>query len=281
MQISCNHQVLDLSVPKVMGIINLSSDSFYDGGKCQNEEAYLNRAEKLVMEGASILDLGAASTKPGSLLINEEEEWEILEKPITLLREKYPKILISVDTYNSGQVKRCADLGVNIINDISGGSWDEHMFTEIAKYDMAYVMMHIQGKPENMQEKPSYENITEEVRKYFETKVKKLKELHFDKILLDPGFGFGKTIEHNYELLAGMKQFQSLGYPILAGLSRKSLIFRTLKISPKEALNGTTALHMLGLLNGAHILRVHDVKEAIETIELFSRYNVFSHSSIL
>lgn len=262
-----------------MGIINLTADSFFDGGKYQNEEAYLKRAEQLVTQGATILDLGAASTQPGSLLISEEVEWEILERPVMLLRKKYPEILISVDTYNSGQVKKCADLGVNMINDISGGSWDEQMYIEIAKHQMAYVMMHIQGQPVNMQEKPSYTNILEEVQKYFETRVEKLKELGFDKILLDPGFGFGKTLEHNYELLAGMKQIGLYGYPVLAGLSRKSMVFRALDISPKEALNGTTALHMLALLNGAHILRVHDVKEAVETIKLFSRYNHFSQSN--
>lgn len=271
----CNHLNLDLSFPQVMGIINLTTDSFFDGGKYQKEEAYLKRAEQLIEEGASIFDLGAASTKPGSYLMDEQDEWKILEKPIEQIRKNHPQILISVDTYNSGQVKKCADLGVNMINDISGGSWDEQMFKEIAKHQMAYVMMHIQGQPENMQTKPSYTNILEEVQKYFETRVEKLKVLGFNNILLDPGFGFGKTLEHNYELLAGMKQLALSGYPVLVGLSRKSMVFRALDISPKEALNGTTALHMLALLNGAHILRVHDVKEAVETIRLFEQYKRF------
>ena len=276
MQINCNHQLLDLGIPKVMGIINLTPNSFFDGGKYQKEDAYLERAEKLVREGAAILDLGAASTKPGSKLVDKQDEWEILEKPIKQLRTRYPEMLISVDTYNATQVKKCADQGVNIINDISGGSWDEQMFTEIAKYEMAYVMMHIQGQPEIMQENPSYGNILEELKEYFKIRIEKLRTLNFDKIILDPGFGFGKTLDHNFELLAGINRLESLGHPILAGLSRKSMVFRTLDIGPHEALNGTTALNMLALINSAKILRVHDVKEAVETIELFSRYKANS-----
>lgn len=275
MQISCNHLSLDLSVPQVMGIINLTSDSFFDGGKYQMMDAYLARAEQLVEEGAKILDLGAASTRPGAQLISEPEEWRILESPIRLIRKKFPEILISVDTYNAGQIRKCADLGVNIINDISGGSWDDKMFSEVAKYDLAYIMMHIQGQPENMQEKPQYNNVIEDVKKYFEERIKRLKNSGFEKLILDPGFGFGKTMKHNYELLAKMNELGEFGLPVLAGLSRKSMIFRVLDITPKEALNGTTALNMLALQNGARILRVHDVKEAVETIRLFLRYKQF------
>lgn len=273
-----NKIYIDVHFPKVMGIINLTPDSFFDGGKYQKEEAYLERAEKLVEEGASILDLGAASSKPGAKLIDEKDEWAILEYPITKIRKRFPEILISVDTYNASQVQKCADLGVNIINDISSGTWDEQMFTEIAKQNMAYVMMHIQGKPENMQENPSYENVTEQLMDFFKLRIEKLQNLGFDKIIIDPGFGFGKTLEHNYELLAGMKQLKQLGFPILAGLSRKSMIFRALEISPDEALNGTTALNMLALMNGANILRVHDAREARETISLFSLYK--AHNKI-
>jgi len=268
----CNHLNLDLSVPQVMGIINLTADSFFDGGKYQKKESYLNRAQQLITEGAGILDLGATSTKPGKQLIAEKDEWEILEEPIKQIRQQFPKILISVDTYNSKQVSKCADLGVNIINDISGGSWDENMYSEVAKYNMAYVMMHIQGRPENMQQKPQYKNLIEEVKEYFKIKIRKLQNFGFDKIILDPGFGFGKTIEHNYELLAKMGELADLGLPVLAGLSRKSMIFRVLNITPLESLNGTTALNMMALQNGAKILRVHDVREAIETIKLFSLY---------
>lgn len=273
---NCNQLNLNLSFPQVMGIINLTPDSFFDGGKYQKEDAYLKRAKQLVEEGASILDLGAASTKPGSNLIDEIEEWNILKKPIQQIRKKYPELLISVDTYNAGQVKKCADLGVNIINDISGGSWDEKMFSEVSQFDMAYVMMHIQGKPENMQQNPQYNKLMEEVKEYFKFRIEKLKSFGFRNIILDPGFGFGKTLEHNYELLAKMNELNELGFPILAGLSRKSMIFRALDISPQESLNGTTALNMLALQSGAKILRVHDVKEAVETIRLFVQYKRFT-----
>lgn len=268
----CNHLNLDLSFPQVMGIINLTPDSFFDGGQYQKEEDYLERAEQLIDEGATILDIGAASTKPGSYLIDEQEEWKILEKPIQQIRMRYPQILISIDTYNAGQVRKCAELGVNIINDISGGSWDKNMLLEISQFDMAYVMMHIQGKPENMQKSPQYENLIEEVQGYFKIRIEKLQKLGFENIILDPGFGFGKTLEHNYELLAKMNELNELGFPLLAGLSRKSMISRALDITPQESLNGTTALNMLALQNGAKILRVHDVKEASETIRLYSLY---------
>lgn len=276
MQINCNHLELDLSVPQVMGIINITPDSFFDGGRYEKEDAYLERAEKLVAEGALILDLGAASTRPGAQLIDEQKEWKILENPIKQIRKKFPDVLISIDTYNSGQLGKCSDLGVNIINDISGGSWDEKMFLEIAKYNMAYVMMHIQGQPENMQQNPNYNHLIGEVKEYFEARIKKLKSLGFGNVILDPGFGFGKTLEHNFELLAKMAELDEFGLPVLAGLSRKSMIFRALNITPQQSLNGTTALNMLALQNGAKILRVHDVKEAVETIGLFSRYNRFA-----
>jgi len=272
----CNHLNLDFSFPNVMGIINLTPDSFFDGGKYQRKDAYLKRAEQLIEEGATILDLGAASTKPGSQLINEQDEWKILEKPIEQIRKKHPEVLISVDTYNVGQVKKCADSGVNIINDISGGSWNEKMFSEIGQFDMAYVMMHIQGQPENMQQNPQYKNLIEEVNEYFKIRIEKLQKLGFENIFLDPGFGFGKTLEQNFELLAKMNELNELGFPLLAGLSRKSMIFRALGITPQESLNGTTALNMLALQNGAKILRVHDVKEASETIHLFEQYKRFT-----
>lgn len=268
----CNHLNLDLFTSQVMGIINLSSDSFFDGGKYQKEEAYLERAEQLIADGASILDIGAISTKPGAKLVEEKDEWQVLEYPIRQIRKRFSDVLISVDTYNHGHVKKCADLGVNIINDISGGSWDEKMLNEIAKYNMAYVMMHIQGQPHNMQLNPEYTNVIEEVKEYFNIRIKKLQVLGYGKIILDPGFGFGKTLEHNYELLSKMAELGEFGLPVLAGLSRKSMIFRALGITPQESLNGTTALNMLALQNGAKILRVHDAREAVETIRLYSLY---------
>jgi dihydropteroate synthase len=266
-----------LSSPKVMGIINLTADSFYDGGRYQKQDAYLERAEQLIANGADIIDLGAASSKPGSNLIDEHNEWAILEKPIKQIRKLHPNILISVDTYNPAQVCKCSDLGVNIINDISGGSWNENMFIEIAKFDMAYVMMHIKGRPENMQDNPSYANLIDELKTYFQFKIDTFESRGFNKIIIDPGFGFGKTLEHNFELLAKLKDLGGLGFPVMVGLSRKSMIFRLLKKTPRDSLNGTSALNMLALQNGAHILRVHDAKEAYETIKLFLLYKQYSN----
>lgn len=268
----CGDLQINLEIPQLMGILNLTDDSFFDGGRYNKGEEYLVRAEKLAEEGCSIIDVGGASTRPGAELISVDKEWRILEKPLESLRKEYPQLMLSVDTYNAAQVKKCNELGVNIINDISGGSWDEQMYVEVAKYKMAYVMMHIKGEPKTMQSKTEYFSVINEVKNYFEEGIKKLAQLHFENIILDPGFGFAKTLEQNYELLARMNQFETLAYPVLAGLSRKSMIFRALDISPDKSLNGTTALNMLALQNGAKILRVHDAKEARETIQLFSLY---------
>lgn len=270
--LKCGDKELDLADPKIMGIINLTKDSFFDGGKYNGGNKYLYRAAEMVEAGANIIDIGAASTRPGAKMIKELDEWDILENPIEQIKKNFPHIFISVDTYNAGQVKRCADAGVNIINDISGGSWDERMFQEVAKYNMAYIMMHIQGNPETMQNNPKYGSVTLEVLEYFKERIKILEDLGFHQIIIDPGFGFGKTIEHNFQLLAHLKEFEKLNYPILAGMSRKSMIFKTLNTSPEESLNGTSVLNTLALQNGSHILRVHDIKEAFETIALFSQY---------
>ncbi len=268
----CGDLSLNLESPQIMGILNLTKDSFFDGGRYHEGDAFLKQAEKLLKEGCSIIDIGAASTRPGAELIDEEEEWSVLEKPLLKLRKEFPQIIFSVDTYNAAQVKKCDAIGVNIINDISGGSWNEEMYAEVSKFNMAYVMMHIKGEPKTMQSKTEYSNVIGDVKNYFEEGIKKLNELQFDNIILDPGFGFAKTLEQNYKLLAKMSQLEGLGYPLLAGLSRKSMIFRALEIKPGEALNGTTALNILALQNGAKILRVHDAKEAHETIQLFSLY---------
>ncbi|NOR87699.1 MAG: dihydropteroate synthase [Bacteroidales bacterium] len=272
-EISCGDQVLRLDQPKIMGIINLTNDSFFDGGRYNKGEKYLYKAAEMIDAGAHILDIGAVSTRPGAPLIAAKKEWEILEKPLQNLKRNFPQILISVDTYNASLIKKCAHLGVNIINDVSGGSWDSQMFNEIAQYQMAYILMHIKGKPENMQDAPQYHAITQDVFTYFEERIGMLEELNFHQIILDPGFGFGKSLDHNFQLLAQLKRFEKLNYPLLAGLSRKSMIFKPLHITPEKALNGTTVLNTLALYNGARILRVHDIREAFETIELFSQYN--------
>lgn len=271
-KIQCGDLVLDLETPQIMGIVNLTEDSFFDGGHYLKGEQYLSRAATLIEGGAAIIDIGAASSRPGTHLIDEQEEWQVLETPIKRIRSEFPDVLVSVDTYNAGQVRKCADLGVHIMNDISGGSWDADMYTQISKFKMAYVMMHIQGKPKNMQDNPQYISVIEEVKRFFEEGIKKLNDLNFSQIIIDPGFGFGKSIEHNYQLLAKLNDLRTMGYPVLAGLSRKSMIFKPLEISPQEALNGSTALHMLALQNGAQLLRVHDAREANETIRLFSKY---------
>jgi len=268
----CGDKVLDLSEPRIMGILNLTQDSFYDGGKHTQGEDYLHAAEAMIAEGAHIIDVGAASTRPGAKLIDEKQEWDILYQPLVKMKKAFPDMMFSVDTYNASQIAKCADLGVHLINDISGGSWDQNMFSEIAKYSMAYVMMHIQGKPENMQNAPSYHSVIDDVVDFFAKRIKRLKDLEFHQIIIDPGFGFGKSLGHNFELLAEMNRLTDLGCPVLAGLSRKSMIFRSLDISPQEALNGTSVLNTLALQNGADILRVHDIKEANETIKLVLRY---------
>ncbi|OYT16896.1 MAG: dihydropteroate synthase [Bacteroidetes bacterium 4572_77] len=275
MEMNCGGSFLNLQTPKVMGILNLTQDSFYDGGRYHKGEEYLIHAQNMIEWGAHIIDVGVASTRPGATVIDPKDEWQILQEPLTKLRKRFPDILLSVDTYNAAQVEKCAHLGVNIINDISGGSWDENMFKEISRQNMAYVMMHIQGNPSNMQHKPQYTEVINELITYFRKKIKIFKDLDFTQIIIDPGFGFGKTVEHNYEILANLHSFKSLECPILAGLSRKSMIFKMLDVSPKEALNGTAVLNTLALQQGANILRVHDVKQANETIKLLSKYKEY------
>ncbi len=275
MEIYCGDLLLSFDKPKVMGILNLTDDSFYDGGRYNKGEKYIFRAAKMIEEGVDIIDIGAASTRPGATYLDAKTEWEILQIPIQKLRSKFPEVLLSVDTYNAQQINKCADSGVNIINDISGGSWDEKMHIEISKYEMAYVMMHIQGNPTNMQKAPSYNSLIDEMMTYFKIGIEKLEHLGFNKIILDPGFGFGKTMEHNYEILAQLFRFSKLHYPILAGLSRKSMIFRALGITPNKSLNGTAVLNTFALQNGAAIIRVHDVKQANETIKLVLKYKEY------
>ncbi len=263
---------LSLQQPIVMGILNITPNSFFDGGKYNIGNAYLKRAEEIYTQGARIIDIGAVSTRPGSALSNPDEEWARLEPVITDLRKRYPNTMLSVDTYHASLVSRCADTGVNIINDISGGAWDIHMYEEIAKYDMAYVLMHTQGKPKDMQQNPQYKDVVKEVLGFFEQAVATLNSLDFHNIIIDPGFGFGKTIAHNYKLLAHLETFHTLDLPLLAGLSRKSMLFKPLDTTAQEVLNATTVVNTLAINKGAHILRVHDVKEAVELIKIYDLY---------
>lgn len=255
-----------------MAIINLTPDSFYDGGKYDRVSDIVNDAEEKVMQGAHILDLGAASSRPGATEISEEEEWQRLEEVLKALRAKFPATFISVDTYRSGIAQRSAGLGADIINDISGGNLDPHMFTTMAQLNLPYILMHMQGTPQTMQQNPSYSNVVSEVQAEFKTKISALEQLHFSQLILDPGFGFGKTTHHNYQLLKGLDRMTSLGFPVLAGMSRKGMINKVIGTNPVTALNGTSVVNTMALLNGASILRVHDVTEARQAIELVEYY---------
>lgn len=264
---------LDLSIPALMGIINLTPDSFYSGSRFQRTNEVLGRAEEMIGQGCAILDIGAVSTRPLAAQINPEAEWERLKDVLPAVRKAFPEIILSVDTYWSETARRAAGEGVDMINDISGGQFDPIMFETVSRLNVAYVLMHIQGTPQTMQINPHYENVVNEVSEYFLERIKLLKENGFrNPLILDPGFGFGKTLEHNYQLLGNLFRFKESGYPVMVGISRKSMIYRVLGITPEEALNGTTALHTVALLNGADILRVHDVREARQVIELITFY---------
>lgn len=270
--LNCKGSLVDLSTPKVMGILNLTPDSFYDGGRYQEEKTLLNQAEKLLEEGADFLDLGAFSSRPGAKLISEQTERERLLPALSSLVKAFPEALFSIDTYRSVIAKAAINEGACMINDISGGKFDSEMFSTIAKLNVPYVMMHMQGKPENMQNKPQYKHVVKELFAFFKAELDKLHALGVKDVILDPGFGFGKSLEHNYQILKNMAYFHQLKTPILAGLSRKGMIQKVIKKEAKEALNGTTAANVLALLNGANILRVHDAKEAKEAIQIVDYY---------
>lgn len=268
--IECNSKLLDLSTPAIMGILNLTDDSFYDGGRYNSVQKALLQAEKMLDNGAKIIDIGAYSSRPNAKHINQDEEWKRLEKTLKIINKEFPQTILSVDTFRSEIAKRSVDSGADIINDISAGNLDSKMFDTIANLNVPYVMMHMQGTPQNMQDNPQYDCIESEVLEFFSSKVNTLKEKGFNKIIIDPGFGFGKTLEHNYQLLNNLEALHVLDLPMLVGVSRKSMIYRILDTDAKNALNGTTALHTLCLNKGASILRVHDVKEAAECVKLIN-----------
>jgi dihydropteroate synthase len=271
-QINCKGYLLDLTQPQIMGILNLTPDSFFDGGKWLKEEAYLQQAEQMLKEGAAILDVGGMSSRPGSKAVSLEEELNRVVEPIQRLHQEFPKAIISIDTYRAKVAKAAVQAGASMLNDISAGNLDPELLKTVGELEVPYILMHMQGKPENMQQNPNYQSILTEVLDFFIQKLEKIRAFGIKDVILDLGFGFGKTLEHNYQLLAGMKQFQVLGLPILAGLSRKSMICKLLKVNPDKALNGTTAAHVLALEQGAQLLRVHDVKEAKEAIKIWETY---------
>lgn len=267
--ITCNGEIVDLSKPLVMGIINVTPDSFYGASRYMMRYRIARRAKQIVEQGGGIIDVGACSTRPGAELVSEKEELKRLDKALSAIRKVLPTAIISVDTFRASVAKRVVeDFGVSIINDISAGEMDSNMFQTIANINVPYIIMHMQGTPREMQNNPHYNNVVREVFTFFNQRIEKLKLLGVNDILIDPGFGFGKTIEHNYTLLRNLEAFCLLDLPIVAGLSRKSMIHKHLNISSKQALNGTTVLNTLALNNGAQILRVHDVKEAVEAIAL-------------
>lgn len=268
MTINCKGTLVDLSSPKVMGILNITPDSFYDGGKYKNESEIVKQTQKMLSEGATFIDVGAYSSRPGAKHVSEDEELKRIVPVIELLVKEFPEIIISVDTFRSKIAKETITSGAAMINDISGGNMDANMFKTIADLQVPYIIMHMLGTPQNMQNNPIYNNVTQEIISFFAEKIFKLHQLKVNDILIDVGFGFGKTIEHNFELLKNLSLFKNLDAPILVGVSRKSMLYKTLNSSAKEALNATTSANTIALLNGATILRVHDVKEAVEAIKI-------------
>lgn len=272
--ITLNKLPLDLSTPVVMGILNVTPDSFYDGGKYTTETAVIRRIHQIVEEGAGIIDVGAYSTRPGAAFVDEQEELGRLSWAAELVRKYYPNLPVSIDTFRAGVAREIVScLGEVIVNDISGGTLDENMFDFVAETGVPYIMMHIQGTPQTMQQNPVYEDVVREVRQFLTERIAVLNAKGFDNIILDPGFGFGKTLVHNYELMSGMDTYQDLGYPLLVGISRKTMIYKSLGGTAQDALNGTTVLNTIALLKGANILRVHDVKEAVETVRIVQQLN--------
>ena len=266
--INCKGQLIDLSQPKVMGILNITPNSFYDGGKYKDETQILNQVEKMLKDGATFIDVGAYSSKPNADFVSVEEEISRLLPIVNLLIEKFPDILLSVDTFRSQVAQKAIEAGVAIVNDISAGMLDDKMIETVAKLQVPYIMMHMKGNPQTMQSQTNYEDIVKEMIYYFSERISVARSFGLNDIIIDPGFGFAKTLEQNYEVLQKLELFSMLELPLLAGISRKSMIYKTLGNSPEEALNGTTVLNTIALQKGAKILRVHDVKEAVECVKL-------------
>ncbi len=268
MTLNCKGNLIDLSTPRVMGILNITPDSFFDGGKYRDERSILPQAEKMLTDGATFIDLGAYSSRPGAETVSEKEELARILPIVELLLKKFPDILLSIDTFRSGIAKKCLEAGAALINDISGGQADKNMLPVIAHFKVPYTLMHMRGTPRTMQQHTTYENLLTEILSYFSKRIAEATALGLSDIIIDPGFGFAKTLRQNYELLRHLELFHTLRRPVLVGISRKSMIYKALDSNADDALNGTTALHSFALDHGAHILRAHDVKEAMECITL-------------
>jgi len=267
--INAGGKLIDLSIPKVMGIINITPDSFYKGSRVTGEKEIISTAVRMTEEGADILDIGGYSSRPSAEDITAEEEGSRVLNAIRLIRKELPGAIVSVDTFRAEIAKTAVnEYGADIINDISGGDADEKMFGLVTQLNIPYIMMHMKGNPRTMQENPEYDDVVADILKWFGSRIVKLQTAGVKDIIIDPGFGFGKTIKHNFEMLRRLGDFAIAGFPLLAGISRKSMIWKSLSITPSEALNGTSVLHAVALLNGADILRVHDVKEAVQAVKL-------------
>ena len=270
--LNCNGKLLVIDKPIVMGIINATPDSFYPGSRIQHTDDILYKAENMLNDGAVILDVGGQSTRPGSEQVGAEEELKRVIPAIEAITKNFPKALISVDTFYASVLKAAVEAGANIANDVSAGSIDDELLPMVASLKVPYVLMHMKGHPQTMQMNPVYDNVVTEVFDALNIKKQELKQSGINDIIIDPGFGFGKTIQHNFQLLKGLSFFKEMEAPLLVGVSRKSTVYKTLQVTPEEALNGRTVLHTIALLNGASILRVHDVKEACEAIRLVNEY---------
>ncbi len=267
--LTCKGKLIDLKTPIVMGIINVTSDSFYGKSQFMMKRRILKRAKQILTQGGKIIDVGACSTRPGSMPISENEELKRLEKALSVIRKHFPNEIISIDTFRASVAKRMVeDFDANIINDISAGNMDKNMFETIADLNVPYIAMHMQGTPENMQNNPQYKDVIKDLFTFFSNKIEQLTRMGVKDVLIDPGFGFGKTLNHNYAILNNLDSFSIFNLPVVAGLSRKSMIYKPLNTDPKNALNGTTVLNTIALTKGAKVLRVHDVDEAIEAIKL-------------
>lgn len=270
MTINCKGTLIDFSTPKVMGILNITPDSFYSESRKNSTDSLLNTAEKMLRDGATFLDLGGYSSRPGAEDISVSEELERIIPAIKAILNSFPEALISIDTFRSEVAEKSIEAGATMINDISGGHLDDNMLNVIAKHQVPYITMHMRGTPQTMKDLNIYEDLTQDILYYFSEIINKSKAMGINDLIIDPGFGFSKNINQNFELLSNLDLFKSLDLPILAGLSRKSTIYKTLNFGPEEALNGTTVLNTIAISKGAHILRVHDVKEAMEVVKLSS-----------
>jgi dihydropteroate synthase len=271
MYINCKGNLIDLSTPKVMGILNVTPDSFFDGGKYKDETTLLSQTEKMLAEGATFIDLGAYSSKPNAEFVSEDEELHRAVPVVELILKHFPEAIISIDTFRSKVAAACIESGAAIINDIAAGLLDEAMIPTVGKYKVPYIMMHMRGTPQTMVKLTQYDDIIQEMLKYFSERIVAARKHGIDDIIIDPGFGFAKTLQQNYEVMGKLELFSTItGLPLLSGISRKSMIYKLLGTTPQQALNGTTALNTISLMKGAKILRVHDVKEAMETVKLYN-----------